>query len=148
MVAIVDDADYPAVSAARWYAHRGARTWYAVRSNNHALLMHRILIDAPRGSEVDHWNGNGLDNRRSNLRLSTKSTNQQNSAKQRRVCRSRFKGVCWSKSAKKWVAYIKLDGRQQHLGCFAEELEAAHAYDSAARRLFGEFARLNFPEAA
>lgn len=92
---------------------------------------------------VDHINGNPLDNRRSNLRITDKRGNAQNSAKHKDAS-SYFKGVTWDKSRRKWMVQIVIDGVRTHLGRFAIEEDAARAYDEAAKQHFGEFARCNF----
>jgi hypothetical protein len=105
--------------------------------------MHRLFAGAP-GMDVDHINGNGLDNRRCNLRPATRSQNNMNRAKRRGV--SKFKGV--SPKRGKWRAYLKTGKKQHNLGVFESEYDAARAYDVKAKEMFGEFARVNFPENA
>ena len=102
---------------------------------------------APRGLLVDHRNGDGLDNRRDNLRLATHSENMMNRPKIKSPTTSRFVGVYFDKARRLWVARIHLNGKCIWLGRFATEIEAAKAYDEAAKKYHGEFARLNFPEA-
>lgn len=112
-------------------------------------LLHRVVMAPPAGTLIDHINGDGMDNRRSNLRVCTYAENNRNRRK-RKVRASAYKGVSRSpESAKKpWRASIKRpEGKQTHLGCFWTEEEAARAYDDAARELFGEFACPNFPQA-
>ncbi|MHC4574071.1 MAG: HNH endonuclease [Planctomycetota bacterium] len=105
--------------------------------------MHREICCAPRGVVVDHIDGNGLNNRKSNLRLCTVRQNLWN----RRPAggTSLYKGVCWRAEKKKWAARITCRDRRHHLGYFDTEMEAADAYDKKAAALFGEFAYLNFP---
>lgn len=145
-VAIVDDADYDMLIVRKWCAHRvrskNTEQWYAVSGGGKAQVsMHRVLMNAPKGAQIDHANGNGLDNRRCNLRISTHAENQEN----RRSFRgsSRFKGVHWSRTRRKWYAMIGWKGKIHHLGSFPEEEEAAIAYDVAAQVLHGPFARCN-----
>lgn len=102
--------------------------------------LHRQITDAPNGKLVDHWNGNGLDNRRPNLRV---CSNQENSRNSRPVNRRPLKGVSWKESQGKWRAYIRHNGIQIHIGSFSTALDAADAYDREAIKLFGEFAKLN-----
>jgi hypothetical protein len=111
------------------------------------VLLHRFILCAAPGTIIDHKNGNGLDCTRENLRFVTSSQNQHNSG--RRVYTgkrsSRFKGVHWHAETKKWVAQIMAARKYHYLGLFADEEDAARAYDAAATELHGNFARLNFP---
>ena len=149
-VAIVDDEDYDYLMQWKWsttmcrdkpYARRNE--WISPKKLR-TLHMHRFITQAPAGMCVDHINGDSLDNRRANLRI---CTNQQNVQSQRpRVRSSRFKGVAWAKKKGRWVAAITKDRKCHFLGHYINEEEAARAYDNAARRFFGEFAKTNFPE--
>lgn len=112
--------------------------------NGRVTTMHQLLMNPPDGRYVDHVNGNGLDNRRSNLRLVTNQQNQANSTK-RAAASSKHKGVSWSKTKKKWRAYICPNKKYIHLGYFTSEEDAASAYDRAAEQIFGEYARTNSP---
>lgn len=116
-------------------------------SNGHKpVKLHRIIMERVLGrpllatEQVDHIDGNGLNNCRSNLRLSTKATNAAN-AKRRSDNNSGYKGVCWSKPSQRWRAYIRPMGKQIHLGLFDTPEEAHEAYKKAAVELYGEFAR-------
>jgi len=102
-------------------------------------------MQPPPGMMIDHINGNGLDDRRANMRTCTNQQNMRNLRK-RRSGSSIYKGVYYDKRRRTWYARICHNGKNIHLGTFATEIEAARAYDRAARRLFGEFARLNFPD--
>ncbi len=132
----------------RWYVDRGARSIPYVRAGvgrGSHVYLHRLLLDAPAGMQVDHVSGDSLDNRVANLRLCGQRGNQAN----QRVAghgASRYKGVVASGRRRPWVAQIGVDYRGIYLGSFMSEKDAALAYDAAARRYFGEFARLNFPE--
>jgi len=106
--------------------------------------MHREILDAPDGMQIDHVNGNGLDNRVANLRLCTATQNQRNAVK-RANGSSRFKGVDWNKRQKKWRARITINKRTILIGRYCDEFRAAKAYDKKAIELFGEFANINFP---
>ena len=149
-VALVDDEDYARLVAHKWCAMTNGHTSYAVRarSRRHGgrpglILMHRIIIGATDEQIVDHENGNGLDNRRANLRFATESQNHWNQRPQ--VGRSsRFKGVSWHRLHARWRATIWFGGRSHALGYFSVETDAARAYDAAARTHFGAFARTNF----
>lgn len=107
--------------------------------------MHRQILGLKHGDglKCDHINGNGLDNRNSNLRLATNSQNQHNARKQLNN-RSGYMGVSWDRRTERWLVQIQADNVQRHLGRFDDPVEAACAYDDAARKLHGEFATLNF----
>ena len=110
------------------------------------VRMHREIMNAPAGLLVDHKNRNPLDNRRANLRLATHSQNMQNRGKFRSNATSQFIGVCLVKKTGKWKAQIKHQKKYIFLGEFDSEIDAAKAYDAAAIKYHGEFARLNFQE--
>lgn len=148
-VAIVDDEDFDRLNAHKWYAHKNRGLYYAARHNvvgnkRGIIYMHREILGVLPGLEIDHKNGNGLDNRRVNLRICTHSDNQRNRGVHKGEKRSRFKGVSWDNRGKKWRARIGCP--QQYLGYFDSEIEAARQYDEKAEQLFGKFARLNFPK--
>lgn len=148
-VATVDDADYERLAAHRWYAHPGSRAVYAARraldgGRSRVVFMHRMLLDVPAGFEVDHRDGDGLNNRRANLRLATRAQNNRN-ARLRRDNASGYKGVSYrpgQRGTRKWRARIKAHGRSQHLGWFATPEEAHAAYRVASAALHGEFGRV------
>jgi hypothetical protein len=149
-VAIVDDADFEWLTKWKWQAHPvGRNRFYAVRSTSIRgrtinMRMHRLIMDAPQGMQVDHINHDRLDNRRENLRLCTVGENTRN---RRNFSPHGFKGVYPNVSGS-WRATIGYELRRFYLGTFATAAEAARAYDRAAVKLHGEFANLNFPEAA
>ncbi len=142
LVALVDDGDFECVSGLRWCAmrHNSGRFYAQATKAGRKVLMHRLILDAPPGLDVDHANQDTLDNRRCNIRLATRSQNEQNRKKTHG--RSRYKGVWWHKG--KWVAGLRQAGRLTYLGRFIEEVDAALAYDLAALQRFGDFARCNF----
>jgi len=143
LYAYVDAADYEWLSQWPWHAHSGG---YAGRiENGKCILMHRQIMQPPKGMIVDHVNRNHLDNTRTNLRLSTRAENARNAGKRRNTV-SRFKGVDYIPKSKKWRARLSTCGKRICLGYFEVEEDAARAYDLAAVQYFGEFARLNFPD--
>jgi hypothetical protein len=107
------------------------------------LRLHRLILDAPPGVEVDHINRNRLDNRRSNLRLATDGENARN-CKRNTKNTSGYKGVCFHDRAGRWGASVKLNGKAYWMGLFDTPEQAAFAYDFAAAALHGEFAATNF----
>jgi hypothetical protein len=142
LCAYVDAADYEWLSQWTWGLHNG----YASRYKNGKLVfMHREIMQPPKGKIVDHENHNKLDNTRTNLRVCTQQENMRNTGK-RNGASSRFRGVSYSRRYGKWRARIWFEGKCTDLGLFTDEVEAARAYDRKAVELFGEFARLNFPE--
>lgn len=148
-VAIVDDDMYDFLMQWQWSAHFNKGKWYAIRSDwtvspKRVLKMHRVIMNAPDGVEVDHRNGDGLRNTRKNLRLCSRIQNIFNAGPQRRN-KTGFKGVSPYGSGKKFRATISVRGKWSHIGVFATAEEAARAYDAEAIRCFGAFAWLNFP---
>lgn len=148
-VALVDDADYEAVSQFKWCALKIGRRFYAVRNVRRPdgkianQYMHRFLM--PGAPEVDHRDGDGLNNQRNNLRPATSQQNHQGFKSKAAGKTSKFRGVSWRKERQKWRGHIQVDGKFVHLGSFKNEEDAARAYDAAARKYFGEFASPNFP---
>jgi hypothetical protein len=145
-VALVSGRDLEATAAIRWCAHRARRTFYAKTKIRQAdgkwttLMLHRLL--RPELAQIDHHDGNGLNNTRSNLREATNSENGANSRKQLGTS-SQFKGVSWERRNGKWRASIRSDYKRKHLGYFTSETEAAQAYNVAALKTFGAFAKVN-----
>lgn len=153
-VALVDDEDYNRLSQFKWRVQKSGNrpdAFYAVRNitikkRRTTIQMHRQIIKPPPGLEIDHKNNNGLDNRRANLRICTRSQNMANSRGSSRRFSS-FKGVSFHPQFKKWRAIITQNKKNQHLGFFKSQVLAAKAYDDRAKEIFGPFARPNFPHA-
>lgn len=155
--AIVDENDYEELNKYKWssisspttcveYACRGASKEELLISYPKVILMHRQILGLILSSLlIDHTNTNGLDNRRENLRVATKSQNGINTGKKEYsfICSSAHKGVCWNKRMSKWQAQIRNKRKFYYLGCFINEEDAALAYNNKAIELFGEFAKLN-----
>jgi hypothetical protein len=141
MVTLVDDEDYIILSKFNWQALKHGGIWYAVRSRCR-IYMHREIMKTPSNMVTDHINHDGLDNRRCNLRICTQTQNQYNREKHLRNT-SGYKGVTWDKSNHKWRAQIRHDGVYLSIGYFRSVTEAALAYNNAAIKYHGEFAKLN-----
>ena len=148
---LLDEVDYYRFGNLKWSLGGYKKNLYAVsgiknKDGNFELVrLHRLIMNPPENLVVDHRNGDGLDNRRENLRLATKSQNLFNSRKRKNTS-SQFIGVSFDKRSGLWVAYIGLCRKKIFLGYFKNEIDAAKAYDAAAKIYHGEFARLNFPE--
>jgi hypothetical protein len=141
-VAVIDDADYEAVSKGKWHLAHG----YAVGTvNKIALSLHNFIMKPERGQKVDHKDKNRLNCTRENLRICTNAQNSQNRNKCRFGGQSIYKGVFQNKWKNHWYARIMANGENVFIGSFKTEVLAARAYDEKARELHGEFACLNFP---
>lgn len=138
-VMLVDDEDVARVRDIKWYGRRDGLTMYAVSWCGAGV--HRLILGASKGELVDHRNGDGLDNRRSNLRLATKRQNSQNGKKIRG--KVKLKGVTYRSDKDVYRARITVNGKTLHLGDFGTAEEAGGAYDRAAVLHFGEFASTN-----
>lgn len=139
----VDDEDYNDLSRHKW---RLCSNRYAGRLSK-TIYMHRVVAKTPPGMDTDHINGDTLDNRRSNLRTCSATENQRNRSKNSSN-KSGYKGVSWNINAGKWRATITVNRKNIHIGYFATAELAAQAYDDAAQKHGGEFARLNLRPAA
>jgi len=150
--AVIDSEDWFRVSGYNWRCRLDGNTYYAytfcrINGRQKRIFMHRLILNAPNHKLVDHIDGNGLNNRKTNLRLCNYTQNAWN----RRPAaggHSKYKGVTWNNNSKKWYVRICKDYKSIYLGCFDNEIEAALAYDRKAEELFCEFAYLNFPESA
>ncbi len=149
-VALVDDEDYERLNQYNWHIKDCGGCLYAAThlpQTNKLQFMHRMILDIPKGKVPDHINSNGLDNRKSNLRICSKAENQHNQKIHSEAKSSQFKGVYLDKRWGKWIARIGINGKQIYLGSFNNERIAASAYDMAAKKHYGEFANLNLKEA-
>lgn len=154
-VAIVDDSDFEWLSRFKWraltckdnphccYAITGD---YVKEKGQKAMLMHRIILGAHAGVEVDHINNNGLDNRRINLRICSHAENIRNQSVQNGKKSSKYRGVSLHKATGSWTAQIQMRKTKYHLGYFKSESDAAVSYDKKAKQIFGQFAKTNFKE--
>jgi len=151
--AIVDVEDYEWLNNFKWHSRVNAWTCYASRSEKDpatgryvTVRMHRLILGAPENLFVDHINGNGLDNRKANLRIATCAQNNWNRANAKGRGRSGYVGVYWAENAGRWRAQISVQHKKIHLGYFDSKEAAARAYDTAATKYRKEFARTNFPQ--
>lgn len=151
-IVLYDECDYELLSTYHWYvSSQGYVLGYLKNVPNiskRSVFMHRVILGILHAPNIfsDHINGVRTDNRRCNLRLCSK---QQNSRNAKSFGKSKFKGVnpkLTTSGTTTFIASITVNGKLQHLGSFSTEKEAAIAYDQAARKLFGQFAHLNFPD--
>lgn len=139
--ALVDVEDYDKLSGSDWFVMKDRNIEYAARSigNKRIEKLHFRILGI---KNIDHINGDGLDNRRKNLRPATTRQNGQNRGKFAPAY-SKFKGVSWHIRDRRWVASIRAECKDIWLGSFTDEKLAAAAYNKAAKKHFGSFARLN-----
>jgi len=147
-VAIVDDKDYELLSKHKWSVSSAG---YAKRSikkgkDQKTIYLHRFIMNVPQDMEIDHINGDRLDNRKWNLRICTAHENRMNTGNVRENKTSKYKGVCWDKIRKKWFSQITVRNKCIKLGRYNDEIDAAMVYDKMAIRYFGEYSNLNFKE--
>lgn len=151
---LVDDEDYELVSQYKWHIIKGKKSFYANANNylgkidnkyvNKPIKLHRLIMNAPDGTQVDHKDHNGLNNQKSNLRLCNNQKNNFNQTKRPNTS-SQYKGVYLYRNGT-WEAGLTLDNKKVYLGRFEKEEDAAHQYDYHAIKHFGDFASLNFPD--
>jgi uncharacterized protein (UPF0210 family) len=145
--AIVDPEDYQKLAGYNWQLFESkSENFYAVRNDGKKIVrMHRVIMNAPAGSIIDHRDRDGLNNTKQNLRFATPSQNCCN-CRRPKNCSSKYRGVSFHIKIRKWRAEIRYNGIRRHLGYFENEDDAAKAYDQAAKIYHGEFAVLNFPD--
>jgi len=141
MFAFIDKEDFEKIALYKWTFTKANKHYGRVKSNT-GLFLHRLIMNAPQNLEVDHINGDTLDNRKSNLRLVSRKHNQKNMTLSRRS-KSGYKGVSWHKKAKKWQAHLMSDGIRIYLGLYLFKEDAAKAYNIASLAHHGEFGKLN-----
>ncbi|MCY7423508.1 HNH endonuclease [Bacillus amyloliquefaciens] len=143
-VALVDADMFDYLNQWSWFYHENGYAMRSYRKDGRYRKdrMHRVVVNAPSGFDVDHINGNKLDNRRENLRIATRSQNNANKRMQSNNT-SGYRGVNWHKQRRKWVAKIQVDRKSIHLGLYEKKEDAARAYNKAAVLYYGEFAQLN-----
>ena len=149
-VAIADAEDFQWLSEFKWHAHERGRSWYARRAaSKKTIFMHRAILEHHgydlTSGEVDHINGDGLDNRKSNLQVISHAENIRKSRVQINN-KSGFRGVSWHKGDRRWQVVIEVDNIKNYIGSFRSKIAAALAYDRAAKKCFGKFAKLNLPD--
>jgi hypothetical protein len=153
----IDDDDFNKISKYHWWGKVIKRTlkngvsWLSlpyiyttpwINGKGTTLYLHQVILDCPKGFEIDHANGDGSDNRKENLRVCTKHENRRNSQKNHNNT-SGYKGVFYRKDSKNWSSQIRVNGKIKKLGSFKTKEEAAIAYNVAAQKYYKEFAKLN-----
>lgn len=143
LLVMVDDEDYNYLSKFNWHVSKDkcVASWLGSK-NNKRILIHRFIMNPPDNMEIDHIDGNRLNNQKSNLRLATSSQNKCNRGA-RKDCKSGYKGVSWHKQNNKWSVRIMTDGKYLSLGLYDDIKEAALAYNNASKKYHGEFAFMN-----
>jgi len=150
--ALVDPEDFERLNQYKWhcthfgYAIRAARNKSGKGSRQVAVYMHKLVCPVPEGAIVDHINRNPLDNRKANLRPATQKQNVWNRKFVRKGGRTHYNGIRWDKNREKWQVRLAINGRRESFGYYADEVEAARAYDRVIKQYRGQFAALNFPD--
>lgn len=147
-VTLVDDEDYDFLNKFKWrvacYNHTNyaRRTlWIKGENKSISLHMHRVIINPPKGMQVDHIDHNGLNNQKHNLRICSEQQNHRN-----KKPLGKYIGISWVKEYQKWRSYISINGKQIWLGAYSDAETAARVRDNASKKYFGEFAVLNFKD--
>lgn len=145
---IIDNEDFQKIYNYKWYIIKSNKIYYCIGrlpNNRNLVRLHRLILSALKGQTIDHINGNGLDNRKCNLRFCTTAQNRHNSSKTI-TGKCKYKGVSYVPKEEVYRAFIYLNRKQIYLGRFKTEIEAAIAYNTKALELFGEYARINVIE--
>ena len=142
--ALIDEADYESIQHWKWSSCRKRHTFAVYRAvleqgKSRRIYLSRFIMQAPSGLFVDHENGDGLDNRRDNLRLCTHTENNRHRCRPQSTNTSGHRGVFWERGAKKWRAQLSVNNRNVHLGMFLTVEDAGNAYRQAAVSRYGEF---------
>lgn len=140
--ALIDDEDFDLISQYKW--HFDGK--YAAKKSPDKVYLHRLIMKPQRSEQVDHIDGNKLNNTKNNLRVANGQNNQANRINPNKNNKSGYKGVYFmndKRRNKPWAAHIKVNYKSMYLGVFESKQEAAKAYNQAAIRLFGAFARIN-----
>lgn len=141
---LVDDDDFEELSKLNWQISKSCGISYARNEKNGIITyMHRMIMNPEDGMVVDHIDGNGLNNQKSNLRVCTTQQNLWNSRKRSGTTSSKYKGVSWHKAKQKWQAQIMANGKAHHLGFFENEEAAAKAYNDAKLIKHGKYGFIN-----
>jgi phage-related minor tail protein len=151
MYALVDDEDYKRLNKYKWRMNKRGyactSVWLKGTGKGTVLLMHRLVLNTPKGMDTEHRDQNKLNNQKSNLRVATRSQNMMNVIRKNNpAAHSKYKGVSKLNRPNlknKWLAYIRMDYKMHYFGYYATQEEAAHVYNQAAEQLFGDFASLN-----
>jgi len=150
--AIVDVEDFERLNQYKWhcthygYAQRAVYDKTGKGRKQTGIYMHKLICPATKGMIVDHINRNCRDNRKANLRVATQKQNVWNRKFLRRGGKTHYNGIRWDKNRKKWQVRLTINGRRESFGYYADETEAAKAYDRVAKKYRGEYACLNFSE--
>lgn len=155
MVALIDEEDFDRVNQYKWHLSKTHKNKsyceyqiYDGKGNRVRRYMHRFILNiVDKSIEIDHIDGNGLNNQKQNLRESNRNENMSNRTVNNKNNTSGYRGVYWHKAGNKWMASLQHKGKYVYLGLYEDKDEAAHAFDKKARELFGEFCgKLNFPD--
>jgi len=146
-ICLVDEEDYNWLSKYKWYAHKEGSNWYVTGreiGNKKIIRMHRLILNPPNDMQIDHIDGDGLNNQKNNLRICTLQQNRMN--QRPRPGNSKYKGVYCIKKNNipfRWHSHLNINNKRINIGYFKTENEAALAYNKKAIEVFREFAKLN-----